>query len=85
MTITALNAAGVYGNIGRLANRGPGVQSETAAGSNPLADFGSLVKSQVEDLVQQGKVAEQKQADELKKKGPLPFENDPRSHYRGGN
>lgn len=29
--------------------------------------------------------AERNQADELKKKGPLPFENDPRSHYRGGN
>lgn len=29
--------------------------------------------------------AERRQADELAKKGPLPFENDPRSHYRGGN
>ncbi len=28
--------------------------------------------------------AERARADELAKKGPLPFEDDPRSHYRGG-
>jgi flagellar hook-basal body complex protein FliE len=60
MTTTPLNAAGVYGAISRLANRGAEGQTEAASA---VSDFAAMIGEQVGSVVDQGNRAEQKQAD----------------------
>lgn len=68
---TPLNAASLYGTMSRLANRGQDGQSVGAAAGGGLADFGSMLKDQVADVVRQGNAAEARQADLMAGKADL--------------
>jgi flagellar hook-basal body complex protein FliE len=70
MTTTPLNAAGVYGAISRLANRGVEGQTADVAGSG-ATDFAALVRDQIGAVVEQGNRAEAKQADLMAGKADL--------------
>jgi flagellar hook-basal body complex protein FliE len=67
---TSLNAASVYGTMQKLANRGPGEQTGPA-GAGGLPDFGAMVREQVQGVVEQGRVAEARQADLMAGKAEL--------------
>lgn len=67
---TSLNAASVYGTMQKLANRGPGEQTAQAA-TGGLPDFGAMVREQVQGVVEQGRMAEAKQADLMAGKAEL--------------
>ena len=73
MTVTtALSATNAYGMMSRLANRGQDGQSGAVpTGTGTGADFGNMIKDQVKDVIEQGKVAEAKQADMMAGKANL--------------
>ena len=68
---TPFNAAGAYGAMSRLANRGPEAQTgprETAGG---LGDFGAMLKGQLTEVVEKGNASEAMQADLMAGKADL--------------
>jgi flagellar hook-basal body complex protein FliE len=67
---TPLQGAGAYGAMARLANRGQEVQSG-AKGAGGLADFGAMLKEQVQSVVEQGNASEARQADLMAGKADL--------------
>ncbi|MEZ5839586.1 MAG: flagellar hook-basal body complex protein FliE [Hyphomicrobiales bacterium] len=56
---TPFSAANAYSSIGRLANQFPGSQKAGKAEAGG-GDFGSMVKQAIGDVVDAGKVADQK-------------------------
>jgi flagellar hook-basal body complex protein FliE len=70
MTTTALNAAGAYGAMARLANRGAEVQTASGAATG-ATDFAAMIKEQVGSFVAQGNATEAKQADLMAGKADL--------------
>ena len=74
LTTTALNASNVYGAMTRLANRGqPGQAGDAVAGAAGVTspDFGSMLRDQVRDVVDQGNASEAKQASYMAGKGNI--------------
>ena len=57
--------------MSRLANRGAGAQTGGATGAAGGADFGSLVRDSVEQVVDQGRKAEQLQGNLLAGKADM--------------
>lgn len=68
---TSLNAAGIYGAMSRLANRGAGAQTGGADAAGGVSDFGQMVKDSVQQVVEQGRSAEGKQRDLLAGKADM--------------
>ncbi len=68
---TPLNAAGLYGAMSRLANRGPEAQTAGAGAAAGLSDFGSMVKAEIRSVVERGNAAEAAQADLMAGKADL--------------
>ncbi|CAI9402475.1 Flagellar hook-basal body complex protein FliE [Pleomorphomonas sp. T1.2MG-36] len=74
LTTTALSASNVYGAMSRLANRGQaGQASDAVAGAAGVTspDFGSMLRDQVRDVVDQGNASEAKQASYMAGKGNI--------------
>lgn len=71
LTTTALNAAHVYGNVSRLANQGQQGQALDVAAATKSPDFGSMLRDQVQQVVDQGNVSEAKQATYMAGKGNI--------------
>ncbi|HOV05169.1 MAG TPA: flagellar hook-basal body complex protein FliE [Kaistiaceae bacterium] len=57
---TPLSAAKAYSSVGRLANQLAGNEKAAKATGDAGGDFGSMVKQAIGDVVEAGKVADQK-------------------------
>ncbi|MCM5555656.1 flagellar hook-basal body complex protein FliE [Pleomorphomonas sp. NRK KF1] len=74
LTTTALNASNVYGAMSRLANHGQAGQAGDAAAGAAGAmspDFGSMLRDQVREVIDQGNASEAKQASYMAGKGNI--------------
>lgn len=68
---TPLNAAGAYGAMSRLANRGPEAQTAGKDAAAGMPDFGAMLRSQVQEVTERGNAAEAKQVDLMAGKADL--------------